>query len=72
LVKAVKEILRQAIRAGGSTIRDYKNAEGKAGEFQQRFRVYGRAGEKCRNCRKPVRLIRQAGRSTFWCSQCQK
>jgi formamidopyrimidine-DNA glycosylase len=72
LVKAVRVILQQAIRAGGSTIRDYKNAEGKSGEFQQRFRVYGRDGEKCRSCRKPIRLLRQAGRSTFWCSQCQK
>lgn len=72
LVKAVQTILKQAIRAGGSTIRDYKNAEGKSGEFQERFRVYGRDGEKCRTCRKPIRLIRQAGRSTYWCSQCQK
>jgi len=72
LVKAIKEILKQAIKAGGSTIRDYKNAEGKSGEFQQRFRVYGREGENCRKCRKPIRMIRQSGRSTFWCSQCQK
>jgi formamidopyrimidine-DNA glycosylase len=72
LVGAVQNILKQAIRAGGSTIRDYKNAEGKSGEFQERFRVYGRDGEKCRKCRKPIRLLRQAGRSTYWCSQCQK
>jgi formamidopyrimidine-DNA glycosylase len=72
LVPAVKKILQQAIRAGGSTIRDYKKADGKAGEFQQRFRVYGRDGDKCLTCRKPIRLLRQAGRSTYWCSQCQK
>jgi len=72
LVKAIQNILKQAIRAGGSTIRDYKNADGKSGEFQERFRVYGRDGEKCRTCRKPIKLVRQAGRSTYWCPQCQK
>jgi formamidopyrimidine-DNA glycosylase len=72
LAKAIPAILKQAIKAGGSTIRDYKNAEGKAGEFQERFRVYGRDDQKCRKCRKPIKLLRQAGRSTYWCSQCQK
>jgi formamidopyrimidine-DNA glycosylase len=72
IVKSVRKILLSAIDAGGSTIRDYKNAEGKSGAFQNGFRVYGRDGEACRKCRGPIRIRRQAGRSTFWCATCQK
>lgn len=72
LVKQVRKVLKEAIAAGGSTIRDYRNAEGKGGEFQQRFKVYGRDGEACYTCKSTVKIRRQAGRSTFWCPQCQK
>jgi formamidopyrimidine-DNA glycosylase len=72
LVKTVQNVLKAAIKAGGSTIRDYKNADGGSGAFQERFKVYGRDGENCRTCRKPIKILRQAGRSTFWCPHCQK
>ena len=72
LVPVIQSILRNAIAEGGSTIRDYKNAEGKSGDFQDHFNVYGRDGERCLECRTVIRKRKQAGRSTFWCHQCQK
>ena len=66
--------LAEAITAGGSTLRDFANAEGGQGYFQHRFDVYGREGEPCRGegCSGVVRRIVQAGRSTFYCPSCQK
>jgi formamidopyrimidine-DNA glycosylase len=72
LVVAIRKILAEAIKAGGSTIRDYRNAEGDAGAFQLRFKVYGRAGLSCPKCKTEIKILRQAGRSSFWCPQCQK
>lgn len=72
LVPAIKQTLRAAIRAGGSTVRDYVRSDGGAGEFQQRHRVYGRAGEPCRQCGAPIRLLRQANRATYYCPRCQR
>jgi formamidopyrimidine-DNA glycosylase len=72
LAHAVKRTLRAAIRAGGSSLRDFVGAEGNAGHFQNRYRVYGRAGEKCRRCGATVRRIAQAGRSSFFCPGCQR
>ena len=74
LVPAIKKVLREAISAGGSTLRDYKRADGELGTFQHRFAVYGRAGEPCRTkgCKSVVKRIVQAGRSTFYCSTCQR
>jgi formamidopyrimidine-DNA glycosylase len=72
LVPSIQQILVDAIEAGGSTIRDYKNAEGKAGAFQTRFRVYEREGKGCVTCGKKIKWLKQSGRSTYWCSQCQR
>jgi formamidopyrimidine-DNA glycosylase len=74
LVTAIKAVLGQAIRAGGSTLRDYQQADGSAGSFQNEFQIYGREGEPChrRACRGTVRRRRQGGRSTFYCPLCQR
>jgi formamidopyrimidine-DNA glycosylase len=72
LVKSIKDTLRAAIRAGGSTLRDYVGADGAAGYFQQRYWVYDRAGQKCRRCGALVRKLQQGQRSTYYCPSCQK
>ncbi|HEU0018324.1 MAG TPA: bifunctional DNA-formamidopyrimidine glycosylase/DNA-(apurinic or apyrimidinic site) lyase [Methyloceanibacter sp.] len=74
LVKAVKAVLGDAIKAGGSTLRDYARADGRLGRFQHSFKVYGREGKPCRKkgCRGTVRRIVQSGRSTFYCPNCQR
>lgn len=71
LVRHIREILEEAIRAGGSTLQDYRNAAGEQGSFQQRFLVYDREGETCVHGHR-IRRIVQAGRSTFFCPSCQK
>ena len=74
LATEVREVLNDAIAAGGSTLRDFANAEGGQGYFQHRFDVYGREGEPCRGegCTGVVRRIVQGGRSTFYCPTCQR
>jgi formamidopyrimidine-DNA glycosylase len=72
LARHIRDILTEAIVAGGSTLQDYRSTEGAEGTFQQRFLVYDRAGEPCTACGRPVRRIVQSGRSTFWCPACQK
>jgi formamidopyrimidine-DNA glycosylase len=74
LVKAVKAVLADAIKAGGSSLRDYARADGRLGRFQHSFKVYGREGKPCRKkgCRGTVRRIVQSGRSTFYCPSCQR
>jgi len=72
LVDSSRAILRDAIRAGGSSIRDYRGADGLAGSFQGRHQVYDREGEPCRICRTPIDQKVIGGRSTFWCRRCQK
>lgn len=74
LVPAIRTVLGEAISAGGSSLRDYRQADGALGYFQHTFSVYGRAGEPCRapGCRGIVRRIVQAGRSTFYCPVCQR
>ncbi|MEE4208680.1 MAG: bifunctional DNA-formamidopyrimidine glycosylase/DNA-(apurinic or apyrimidinic site) lyase [Parvularcula sp.] len=72
LVAAIKDVLREAIEAGGASLRDYAGADGKRGGFQQRFDVYDREGEPCTRCGHPVLRFVQAGRSTFSCSTCQR
>jgi formamidopyrimidine-DNA glycosylase len=74
LVEAVKAVLADAIRAGGSSLRDYKRTDGRLGRFQHRFKVYGRAGKPCskKGCGGTVRRIVQGGRSTFYCPTCQR
>jgi len=72
LAHAVKEVLREAIKIGGTTLRDYVNAEGTPGYFAQKLYVYERAGEPCRVCKTPIRRAAQGQRSTYWCPKCQR
>jgi formamidopyrimidine-DNA glycosylase len=74
LAAEIKAVLTDAIRAGGSTLRDYKRADGTSGLFQNEFAVYGREGEPCvrPGCRGTVRRKVQGGRSTFYCPACQR
>jgi formamidopyrimidine-DNA glycosylase len=74
LVDRIKAVLADAIRAGGSTLRDYRQANGEIGSFQKAFGVYGREGEPCikPRCRGTVRRKTQGGRSTFYCPTCQR
>lgn len=74
LIPHIQAILAEAIEAGGSTLRDYQQADGSMGYFQHRFHVYGREGEPCVTpaCRGKVRRSVQAGRSSFFCPVCQR
>ena len=72
LTQAVKDVLRQAIRTGGTTLRDYVNADGEPGYFRQKLFVYERAGKPCRRCKTPIRQRLQGQRSTYWCPGCQR
>ena len=74
LAPAIRAVLEEAIEAGGSTLRDHRQADGELGSFQHRFRAYGRAGEPCltEGCGGIVRRIVQSGRSTYYCPGCQK
>jgi formamidopyrimidine-DNA glycosylase len=69
---AMAEVLREAIAAGGSSISDYADAEGRAGAFQRFHRVYGRAGEPCVECGSPVKRIVVGQRGTHYCARCQR
>lgn len=71
LARAVKETLRTAIRAGGSSLRDFVGADGAAGEFQLRTWVYDREGLPCRRCGTPIRRIVQGARASYFCPRCQ-
>jgi formamidopyrimidine-DNA glycosylase len=74
LVTAIHAVLNQAIKAGGSSLRDHRQTSGELGYFQHSFQVYDREGEKCQSagCGGIVRRFTQNGRSTFWCPKCQK
>ena len=74
LVPVIREVLNEAIAAGGSSLRDHRQASGELGYFQHAFRVYGRDGEPCLTpgCNGTIRRFVQAGRSTFWCPRCQR
>jgi formamidopyrimidine-DNA glycosylase len=71
LLAAVRQVLRRAIEAGGTTLKDF-SANGAAGHYQEQAQVYGRAGEPCNTCGASVRRIVQGQRSTFFCGVCQK
>lgn len=71
LVRAVRTVLERAIRAGGTTLRDYVGADGEPGYFRQRLNVYERADQPCRRCRTPIRAISQGQRSSYYCPSCQ-
>jgi formamidopyrimidine-DNA glycosylase len=74
LVASIHAVLNQAIKAGGSSLRDHRQTSGELGYFQHSFQVYDREGEKCQTsgCGGIVRRFTQNGRSTFWCPKCQK
>ena len=69
---AIRDVLGRAVEKGGSTLRDFSNAQGESGYFQLEAAVYGRAGLPCRRCETPVRLLKQGQRSTFFCPVCQR
>lgn len=74
LAAVVRDVLNEAIQAGGSTLKDFANADGGQGYFQHRFDVYGREGKPCLadGCSGVIKRTVQGGRSTFWCPVCQK
>jgi formamidopyrimidine-DNA glycosylase len=74
LTVSIQAVLNEAIKAGGSSLRDYAGADGRLGRFQHRFKVYGREGKPCsrKGCGGTVRRIVQGGRSTFYCPTCQR
>jgi formamidopyrimidine-DNA glycosylase len=72
LAEAVREILKHAIRRGGTTLRDFLNADGEPGYFEQELMVYGRAGEPCRVCGTSIRSAEWGQRQSCYCPRCQK
>jgi formamidopyrimidine-DNA glycosylase len=74
LVKEIQQVLKDAIAAGGSTLRDYQHTDGELGYFQHAFQVYDRKGERCanRDCGGTIKRLVQSGRSTFFCPRCQR
>jgi formamidopyrimidine-DNA glycosylase len=74
LAQAIRDVLADAIKAGGSSLRDHRQTDGELGYFQHSFRVYDREGAACptRGCKGKIRRIVQSGRSTFYCPLCQK
>ncbi len=74
LVTAVRNVLEEAIESGGSTLRNYSHTDGELGYFQHRFQVYGHEGDPCVNegCDAKIKRLVQSGRSTFYCSSCQR
>lgn len=68
----IKEVLKEAIKAGGTTISDFQTPDGNEGYFFRELAVYGREEEPCPACTSPIRRVVQAGRSTFYCRKCQK
>ena len=72
LTAAIKKILKQAIKQGGTTLKDFSSSDGKPGYFQQKLKVYDRKDEACLKCNKPIKQLVLGQRSTFYCSNCQK
>lgn len=72
LARALKDVLRLAIRRGGTTLTDFQDPAGQAGYYQRHLRVYGREGEPCGECSTPIQRQVLAGRSTFYCARCQR
>lgn len=72
LWQVIPKTLRSAIKYRGTSFSDYVDAQGQTGNFIKYLKVYGRAGEKCKNCGQPVRKIKLGGRGAHWCDQCQK
>lgn len=72
LVSAIKQVLKNAIRSGGTTLRDFTRGDGRPGYFRQQLNVYGREGEACKRCGTPIKLIRQGQRASYYCNRCQR
>lgn len=72
LVPAIRQVLEASIRAGGTSMRDYVQASGEMGNFQNEFAVYGRENEPCVTCENPVNRLVQGGRASFYCPACQR
>ena len=72
LVDAVGDVLREAIQAGGTTLQDFVGGDGKPGYFQLALDVYGRAGEPCARCKRPIRVRTIGQRATYYCANCQR
>jgi len=68
----IKDVLSRAIAQGGTTLKDFVGGDGKPGYFKQELHVYGRGGEACSNCQKPLKEIRLGQRSTVYCAACQR
>ncbi len=71
IIKSIHKVLDAAIASGGSSLRDFMNVDGNSGYFQHQFYVYGREGKPCHTCHTKIKMIRQGGRSTFFCPKCQ-
>ena len=72
IVPIIREVLTEAIDAGGSSLRDFRQTDGELGYFQHTFRVYDREGEPCFTCQTPILRLAQSGRSSFYCPTCQR
>ena len=72
LVDAIKRVLNEAIKAGGTTLRDFHGGDGEPGYFRQKLNVYGREDEPCRTCKRPITSVVLGQRSTFYCKSCQR
>lgn len=72
LVSAVKNILAEAIKAGGTTLKDFRQSDGKPGYFAQQLNIYGKKGENCPQCGSSIELVRESQRATYFCPCCQK
>jgi formamidopyrimidine-DNA glycosylase len=74
LAEILRDVLNEAVEAGGSSLRDFAQTDGSLGYFQHRFRVYDREGENCltKSCGGVIKRFVQSGRSTFYCPKCQK
>ena len=72
LIKNIKIILKNAIKAGGTTIKDHMQPDGSLGYFKQKLRVYGKSGYKCIMCKAKIKEIKQSGRTSFYCGVCQR
>jgi len=70
-VAAIKTVLQQAIDKGGTTLRDFSNAEGKPGYFKQSLNVYGRGGQACLRCEEPIQQLKIGQRASYYCRNCQ-
>lgn len=72
LIDAIKLVLTNSIKAGGTTLRDFRGGDGRPGYFQQQLKIYGRVGEKCPNCTKIIRSELRGGRTLYYCPGCQR